>query len=170
MHILKRIRDEFLSWIRTAASHFPGELGIFLRRKMIPSGNIGKGVRIQPGTWIDYPENLSIGHKTEINRSCFLNAGGTIEIGTNVLIGPNVTIYSQNHNFRDRATPICTQGYTRKRVVIENDSWICARAVILPGVRIAEGTVVAAGAVVTKDTEPYSIVAGVPATQIGKRS
>jgi maltose O-acetyltransferase len=81
-----------------------------------------------------------------------------------------VTIYSQNHNWRDRGAHIADQGKTRAKVVIEDDVWLCAGSVVLPGVKVRKGTVVAAGAVVTRDTEPYSIVGGIPAVKIGERT
>lgn len=83
---------------------------------------------------------------------------------------PQVIIYSQNHNYIDSKTFIRTQGYTRAKVTIENDVWLVIRSVILSGVQVREGTVVAADSVVTKDTVPYSIVACVPAAKIGQRS
>ncbi len=89
--------------------------------------------------------------------------------GNDVLIGPGTYVWSQNHRFDRVELAIREQGVERAAVDIEDDVWIAARCVILPGVRIAKGTVVAAGAVVTRSTEPYTIVAGVPARMIGKR-
>lgn len=85
------------------------------------------------------------------------------------MIGPGVIIWSQNHKYESPSIPIRVQGYERRKVIIDRDVWIGAAAVILPGVHLAEGTVVAAGSVVTKSTEPYSVVAGVPARVIGNR-
>ncbi len=90
-------------------------------------------------------------------------------IGDNVLIGPSVIIWSQNHKFSSRNLPISTQGYDYKKVEIGDDVWIAARATILPGVKIGHGAIICAGAVVTKDVEEYSIVAGVPATKKADR-
>ncbi|WP_140287112.1 acyltransferase, partial [Vibrio parahaemolyticus] len=87
-------------------------------------------------------------------------------IGDNVLIGPNVIIYSQNHKYKNKKLIIREQGYEKAPVYIEDDSWIAASCIILPGVKIAQGSVVAAGSVVTKSTEPYSVYAGVPAKKI----
>lgn len=118
---------------------------------------------------IYYPENLVIGAHSSITAYCQLNAKAGITIGDNVLIGPGTFIWSQNHKMQDATVNIREQGYERAPVVIEDDVWVAARCVILPGVRLAKGTVVAAGAVVTRSTEPYSIVAGVPAREISKR-
>jgi acetyltransferase-like isoleucine patch superfamily enzyme len=95
---------------------------------------------------------------------------GGIKVGDYVLIGPNVVIASSQHRYNIEKIPIMFQGHEKKAVVIGNDVWIGANAVVLPGVTIADGTIVGAGAVVTSDTEPYSIVCGVPARKIGERS
>jgi acetyltransferase-like isoleucine patch superfamily enzyme len=112
---------------------------------------------------------LVIGSDVGIADGCQLNAGGEIEIGNGVLIGPCVLIWSQNHAYEDRDLPIREQGYKWSKVTIEDDVWIGAGAIILTGVRLSRGTVVAAGAVVTRSTDCYSIVAGVPARLLGMR-
>lgn len=85
-------------------------------------------------------------------------------------MGPEVLIYTQNHCYEDETKPIIQQGYTKtKPVVIGDDVWIGARAIILPGVNIGSHSVVGAGAVVTKDVPDYSVVGGVPAKVIKRR-
>ncbi|MNR23677.1 putative acetyltransferase [compost metagenome] len=86
------------------------------------------------------------------------------------MIGPNVTIYSQNHLYKDISIDIQKQGYERKPVIIGTDVWIACNAILLPGVTIGNGCVIAAGSIVTHSTPPYTIVAGVPAKVIGHRS
>jgi len=79
-------------------------------------------------------------------------------------------IYTSNHRFDRTDIPMIDQGNTEpKAVVIEDDVWIAARAIILPGVRIGKGAVIAAGAVVTKDVPPYTVVGGIPARKIKSR-
>ena len=78
-------------------------------------------------------------------------------------------IISSNHKFEDPAKPIIDQGHTHGFVTVGKDVWIGANVVVLPKVTIADGTVVGAGAVVTRSTEPYTIVAGSPAKKIGDR-
>jgi acetyltransferase-like isoleucine patch superfamily enzyme len=119
--------------------------------------------------FIHYPDRLVIGNDVGISDGCQLNAGGQIEIGDGVLIGPCALIWSQNHGYEERDLPIREQGYKWNKVTIEDDVWIGAGAIILPGVCLSRGTVVAAGAVVTRSTECYSIVAGVPAKPLGVR-
>ncbi len=114
-------------------------------------------------------DKLTIGHNVAVNHYCFIGVRGEISIGNNVIFGPRVTVLSENHNFDRLDTPIKHQGETRYTTVIEDDVWLGANAIVMPGVRIAMGTIVASGAVVTKDTEPQTIVAGVPAKLIKKR-
>ena len=115
------------------------------------------------------PQNLSIGRNVAINDNFWVNASGGVAIGNNVLIGPSVIIHSANHNFSRTDIPIREQGHTGARVVIEDDVWLSARVTILPGVTIGKGAIIAAGAVVNKDVEPFTIVGGIPARLLKKR-
>jgi len=112
---------------------------------------------------------LEIGDNSDTNTNVQLGAaGGRLIIGSGVMIAPNVVIRAANHGI-DRGSPIKSQPSIGGEIVIEDDVWIGANAVITSNVRVAKGTVVGAGAVVTRSTEPYSIVAGVPARKIGER-
>jgi acetyltransferase-like isoleucine patch superfamily enzyme len=91
---------------------------------------------------------------------------GPVEIGSHVNLAQGITVTALNHNFDDTEKRIDEQGVSTKPVTIEDDVWIGANAVILPGVTIGNHCVVAAGAVVTKDVPPHSLVAGVPAKVI----
>ncbi len=113
--------------------------------------------------------NIFIGNGTEINTYTVINGTGEILIGNNVLIGPNVQIISYTHNFKDKNKTIKEQGIEKKRIIIEDDVWIGASAIILSGVTIAKGSVIGANSVVTKNTEPFSINVGVPSKKIGIR-
>ena len=93
---------------------------------------------------------------------------GPVEIGSHVNLAQGITVTALNHNFSDTSKRIDEQGVSTSPVTIEDDVWIGANAVILPGVTIGEHCVVAAGAVVTKDVPPHSLVAGVPAKVIKK--
>ena len=88
---------------------------------------------------------------------------GPVIIGSHVNLAQGITITALNHNFEDSEKRIDEQGVSTSAVVIEDDIWIGANAVVLPGVTIGHHSVVAAGAVVTKDVPPHSLVAGVPA-------
>jgi acetyltransferase-like isoleucine patch superfamily enzyme len=91
---------------------------------------------------------------------------GPVEIGSHVNLAQGITVTALNHNFGDTEKRIDEQGVSTNPVTIEDDVWVGANAVILPGVTIGNHCVVAAGAVVTKDVPPHSLVAGVPAKVI----
>ena len=93
---------------------------------------------------------------------------GPVNIGHHVNLAHGIIVTALNHNFEDSEKRIDEQGVCTTPVVIEDDVWIGANAVILPGVRVGTHSVVAAGAVVTKDVPPHSIVAGIPAKIIKK--
>ena len=101
-----------------------------------------------------------------------INARGSgfIKIGDNVLIGPNSVLRSSDHSFKSLNKLINKQGMDDGKIVIKDDVWIGSNCVILQNCTIGKGSVIAAGAVVTKDIEPYTIVGGVPAKFIKKRS
>lgn len=88
---------------------------------------------------------------------------GPVLIGSHVNLAQGITVTALNHNFEDFEKRIDEQGVSTSTVIIEDDIWIGANAVVLPGVTIGHHSVVAAGAVVTKDVPPHSLVAGVPA-------
>ncbi|MBW2561916.1 MAG: acyltransferase [Deltaproteobacteria bacterium] len=119
----------------------------------------------------DGSECLVLGDRVKTNANVMINSdmSGCIEIGNAVIIGPNVVIRASSHQFADCSRPISDQGHTPGRIVVCDDVWIGANAVLLPNVTIGCGAIVAAGAVVTKDVEEYAIVAGVPAKRIGTR-
>ena len=106
-----------------------------------------------------------------MNTNCCISAAekGEIIIGKNVLIAQNVVIRASNHNFTNLALPINKQGHTPGIIIIGDDCWIAANAVITSGVVIGSHSIVGAGAVVTSDIEPYSVIGGVPARLIKKR-
>ena len=121
------------------------------------------------GVTILYPQNVTIGERVSLNRNTMITAKAPISIGNHVLIGPNVVINSGNHGHADKNTTMDCQPHTLSPIWIEDDVWIGANCVILSGVTLGKGSIVAAGAVVTKNVEPYTIVGGVPAKKIGER-
>lgn len=112
---------------------------------------------------------LVIGDDSNIGPYSYIGCSGFIEIGKNVMISPRVSIYAENHNFSSTQQPMKKQGVTRHFVRIEDDCWIAANSIILAGVTIGQGSIVAAGSVVTNDVLPFSIVAGNPARLIKQR-
>jgi len=91
---------------------------------------------------------------------------GPVQIGNDVSFAQNVTITGLNHNFQDVAVPISNQGISTKPVIIDDDVWIGANSVILPGVSIGKHSIIAAGSIVTRSAPPYSVSAGNPARVI----
>lgn len=112
---------------------------------------------------------ISIGSGTGINAGAYLGGQGGISIGKQVIIGPGVKIFSENHNFTNVAIPIKDQGVSRKGVSIGDNCWIGAAVTILDGVSIGSGSVIAAGSVVTRSVPENSVAAGVPAKIIKNR-
>jgi len=113
--------------------------------------------------------SLKIGNNVGINHYCFIGVRGDIEIGDNVIFGPRVNIFSENHIFDDLDVPIKNQGVKKDKTTIGSDVWIGANVSIMSGVMVGNSCVIAAGSVVTKDIEPFSIVGGIPAKIIRSR-
>lgn len=126
---------------------------------------IGSGSTIHTGARFYNPGNIAIGMDTIVGENCVLDGRDKLKIGDHVDIATDVMIYNAQH---DVESPDFAP--ERKPVVIEDYVFIGPRSVILPGVRIGKGAVVAAGAVVTKNVEDYKIVGGVPAVEIGERA
>jgi len=129
-------------------------------------GKTGKGLWLQPPFFCDYGINIQLGDNVYFNFNCVLLDVAKIMIGSNVLMGPNVQIYTAGHplNFKQRQ-----QGLEfGKPVRVGNDVWIGGGAIICPGVNIGEKSVIAAGAVVTKDVPQGCLVGGTPAKIIKK--
>lgn len=132
---------------------------------------IGKHAIIRPSNLYggDIGEGLKIGNNSNIGPFAYIGCSGFIEIGDNVMISPRVSIFAENHDFDNPNIIMKEQGVTKKFVKIEDDCWIAANSIILAGVTIGKGSVIAAGSVVTKDVPAYSVVAGVPAEIIKSR-
>lgn len=129
----------------------------------------GDLVDVKGSTYILAPQQLSLGSRISIHPFCYIDATGGITIGSDVSIAHGVSILSTEHRFEDRTLPIRDQGVTELPTTIGSDVWIGAGVRVLGGVAIGDGAIVAAGAVVTRDVSPHSIVAGVPARHIKAR-
>ena len=116
-----------------------------------------------------HPWDLTVGNNVRLGKYLILNCAAPIFIGNNVMIGPGVVITTLNHGYTDLTIPMRSNKEEIKPIVIEDDIWIGAHSIILPGVKIGKGAIIAAGAVVTRDVEQYSIVGGVPAKKIKSR-
>jgi len=126
----------------------------------------GKGVNIESKAY--FSPKVSLGDYSGIGVNAKIY--GTCTIGNYVMMGEDCTIMTRNHRHDRTDIPMMQQGFEEERpVVIGNDVWIGDRVTILPGVHIADGCIIAAGAVVTRDVPAYSIAAGVPARVIKSR-
>lgn len=153
---------------------------------------LGRGCNIRSGCMIDAPRpgvvelgdkvdlnrhvylggfgtHLHIGARTTLNQHAYIDARGGVSIGEDVMIGPFARLISYNHVFADLNTPMNRQGFSLDEIRIGNDVWIGAGATILPGISIGDGSIIAAGAVVTRSCPPNSILAGVPAKIVRTR-
>jgi galactoside O-acetyltransferase len=170
-YVVRLVGGECHIWVETMVMGMPGRLGEALRLGYLRSRLrlVGTGCRFCRGIEIHHPEGLSVGNRTGIGAA-IINARGGITIGDDCLIASGTRIWSINHRFGNPTTPVSQQGYDHEPVVIGDDVLVSTNAIILPGVTVGKGVVVAAGAVVTRDVAPFTIVAGVPARPIGQRS
>ncbi len=111
---------------------------------------------------------ITIGRQSLIGEYTVIRGQGGVTIGDRVYTSPFTQIIAVNHVFDDPDRPFVDQGITAEGITIEDDVWIGAGAVVTDGVHIGQGAVVAAGAVVTRDVEPHTVVGGVPAKLIKK--
>ncbi|HSH04643.1 MAG TPA: acyltransferase [Anaerolineae bacterium] len=110
--------------------------------------------------------HITIGQDSLIGEYTVIRGQGGVTIGDRVFTSPYTQIIAVNHVFDDPSRPFAEQGITAQGIIIEDDVWLGANAVITDGVRVGRGSVVAAGAVVTKDVPPHTVVGGVPAVPI----
>lgn len=149
--------------------NIPGEFGDLLRGKFYRRylKKVGKNFRVQPGTVIVHPENITIKDNVIIGYNNFIQAGGGLTIGSNFLSGPYAKIWTQNHRFDSIYDNILEQGYEYRPIVIGDDVWIGAATFIMPGVVLADKMVIAANSVVgAKVYKSGMILSGNPARVI----
>ena len=134
------------------------------RAKII--GITAKGVQVAPGANVRIPLD-GIGENSFIGLYCYLN--GKVTVGKNVLIGPHCSIVAGNHKFDPKTGWFSarTESDGDDSVVIGDGSWLASGVTVTPGVKLGKCNLVCAGAVVTKSTDDYSIMAGVPAKMVG---
>ena len=149
-------RYRFLGWFKC----------LFL---LLNGASIGKRVIFYPGVWIAPGRNLVVGDDVDFALGVLVTTSGGVTIGDRTLLGYRCQILSTNHKIPKNRAEIFSAGHDKLRVVIGKDVWIGANAIILPGVTIGEGAVIAAGSIVTKNVDSFSIVGGVPAKLIRER-
>lgn len=146
-------------------------LFIFLKKSLlqIMGAKIGKGVVIYPGVWIIPGKNLVIKDQVDLAKDVLITTTGGVYIGERTLIGYRTQILSANHTIPPIGQPFPISGDSYGEIRIEEDVWIGANCIIVAGVQIGRGAVVAGGSVVTKDVPANAIVGGVPAKLIRMR-
>lgn len=163
-HVLNYVTNHLVGRIPSYAlrrAWYGGVMGIAM----------GAGSSVQLGCYLwsygprsNRRNRTAIGARTIVNRGCCLDARSGLRIGDDVSISPEVALLTTQHDVNSH--DFALQG---RAVVIEDHVWIGMRAMVMPGVTIGRGAVVAAGAVVTRDVAPLDIVAGVPARPVGRR-
>jgi acetyltransferase-like isoleucine patch superfamily enzyme len=111
---------------------------------------------------------IEIGEGSVVTAFAIINGGADVRVGRKCIIGPRASINANEHKF-SRDVPVREQGFIHADVIIEDDCWLAANVVVMKGVHLGKGSVIGAGAVVTSDTEPYSINGGIPARKLKER-
>lgn len=192
---LEFLGHELTAAIHAIASQWPGITGRRLRACYygMRLKRLGPGAQFHERIELEAPENIVIGSQFLAMRDCFLcaNADGTIEIGdhvslaTNVMInagqqglirigndvgiGNNSVLRSSPHAFQDPLRPFRLQGHTPGQIIVEDDVWVAANVVLLPGTHVERGCVIGSGSVVSGVVKAYSIIAGNPGRVVGRR-
>ena len=195
MGSLELLGHEFTAVTHAIASRWPGLLGRRLRAWYYGTRlkRLGAGAEFYEDIELEAPENIAIGSHFLAMRDCFLcaNADGAIEIGdhvslaTNVMInagqrglirigndvgiGNNSVLRSSPHAFQDPSRPFRLQGHTPGQIIVDEDVWVAANVVLLPGTHVERGCIIGSGSVVSGIVKAYSIVAGNPGRVVGRR-
>ena len=164
------VREELWFWLEGVLGWLPGRLGRLIRSTCYhPFLSSAGAVDVAEHTHIRMPWRLRCGRQVSIGRGCQLTCTEGITLGDDVLLGPGVLLVSNNHEWTDPDRHIRDQGLRGAPIVVGDDVWIGANVVVLPGVTIGSGSVVAAGAIVRDDVPPYAVVAGAPARVVSWR-
>jgi putative colanic acid biosynthesis acetyltransferase WcaF len=138
-------------------------LKVWLLRRF--GARIGSGVLIKPDVHVKYPWRLVVGDNCWLGERCWIDNMEDVVIGDNVVVSQGAYLCTGNHDWSDPVLPLAP-----RPIRVEDGAWVGAFARVAPGRTIAEGSVVALGAVVFEDTEPYGVYAGNPATRVATRS
>ncbi len=183
MKLLRAIGDEMRGWAAFVIVHWPSTpLGYAMRTAYWRRKTGVQHIIVARGARLTGCEFMRVGERNAIGEGVEFVADGTdgltVHIGSNILFARGVYLRSANHGLDERHRPIVEQANVSKRVtfggadyaiVIEDDAWIGANAIIVSGAHVGRGAVIGAGSVVTGVIPPYAIAAGVPARVIGER-
>ena len=161
----------FLVWLPSTNNSFFVSKIIRKLRSSVACGCFdkhGKNINVEKNADFGKGDGISIGDNSGLGVNCEVR--GPLEIGANVMMGPDVRIMTAKHNTTRTDIPMCQQGhFPKQKVTIGDDVWIGANVIVMPGITIGSGSIIGAGAVVTKDVPEYAVVAGVPAKVIKHR-
>lgn len=187
--------NEVREYLDTLVSMLPGQTGALVRARHYAwrLARLGPGARIGVGFRALSPENITIGAHFTTLANCTLSAtaGGRVEIADDVSLAANVVLdagagglirvgngsgiahngvlRSSAHNYADSERPFKSQGHTPGTIIVDDDVWVAAGVILLPGTHLRRGCVVASGSVVSGTVQAFSVVAGNPARVIGVR-
>ncbi|KAA3646414.1 MAG: acyltransferase [Chloroflexi bacterium] len=160
--------EEYLTWLTRS---LPSMLGFVIRwfvyRFLFQE--LSSFAYIYSGVYIYHTYGIKVGKGLSVNVGAHLDGRGGLRIGDHVMIGPYAVIVSSSHQHKQLNVPMNSLDHILEPIVIEDDVWIGAKAIIMGGVHISTGAVIAAGSVVTTDVKAFDIVAGVPAKPVGNR-
>ena len=163
-YYLKKLRTGFQWWwLNVFMCYFPS---VHIRRFALRAAGLKctKNVRFFEGVHVRNPKGITLGDGCSIGTRVLLDGRKGLTAGKSVVFGYECIIWTLNHDYNDEK--FNTKGGP---VTIGDYAWICSRSIVLPGINIGEGAVVASGAIVTTDVPPYAIVAGIPAKIVGER-
>ena len=175
--------DRALAWLRRAVLALDGQVSVGRNVKLHPMFYVPRGVPVVLGDGCEIKRDvrvgreygvkgaaeLRIGAETEVLSGCRIDCSDSVTIGTASHVGRDCQIVTHKHETASRDTPVLRAAITTSPVTVGDDVMIYSDVVILPGVNIGDGAVVAVRSVVTSDVEAHQIVAGVPARKIGER-
>ena len=150
----------------------PGPEGIILRAQFyrLLFKSAGGKLLVYPGTYIVFSQRISVGKRVAFNVNTYLDGRGGLRFGDNVMVGPNCVFSSCEHGYESLDVPMCEQPIRYSAIEVGNDVWLGGNVCVKSGVKIGDGSIVAAGPVVTKDVPPYTIFGGVPGKVIAQRA
>lgn len=160
-----RVQLWYVAWLFLfrLSPHAVNGFRIFLLNAF--GARVSRTAKVRPSCFVSYPWNLTVGDFSYLGDRVFIDSLDKVEIGTHVSVSNDVYITAGTHDHQSPSFDL-----TLKPVVIADESWIAVRAVILPGVTVGHGAVVAAGSVLTKSVPPAEMWAGNPAKFIKSRS
>lgn len=167
--LVAKALDQLVAGLLGALPNAPGANYIKALLMKGRGARVGSRLKVWTGFWADRFDRLEIGDDVTIGKSVILIGAGGVTVGHRVMVGHGSKLISVGHRVPPGRGPMRFSGPVYGRVSIGDDAWLGAQVLLLPGVTVGEGAIVAAGAVVTKEVPPYALVGGVPARIIRMR-